>query len=120
MHSGFRELRMAMPMSLFRSAKGAGHTDGALADVARIGAIWRETREKFAAGGPFLFGAAFSNADAMFAPVVCRFLTYAPSLAPEAASYSAAVRAHPLVAEWYDAASREPESWFIERFEAPA
>ena len=76
MHAGFRELRMAMPMSLFRSAPGAGRTPGALADIARIDAIWRDTRARFGAGGPFLFGATFGNADAMYAPVVARFLSY--------------------------------------------
>jgi glutathione S-transferase len=118
MHSGFRELRMAMPMSLFRQAKGSGRTEGALADIGRIEAIVRETRERFGAGGPFLFGAAFSNADAMYAPIVCRFLTYAPALSETTRAYCDAVRAHPLVAAWYDAAAHEPAEWFIDRYEA--
>ena len=119
MHAGFRELRMAMPMSLFRSAKGAGRTPGALADIARIEAIWRDARAAFGSGGPFLFGADLNNADAMYAPVVCRFLTYAPDLSPETRAYCDAVRAHPLVAAWYDEAAHEPAAWFIARDEAP-
>jgi len=118
MHAGFRELRMAMPMSLFRPARGAGRTPGALADIARIDALWRATRKAYGAGGPFLFGAAFTNADAMFAPVVARFLTYQPKLSRDAKAYCAAVRGHKLVTEWYDAAEAEPAEWHIARYEA--
>ncbi len=118
MHAGLRGLRQAMPMSLCRTpAAGLGHTPEALADVAHIDALWITTRERFGAGGPYLFGADFGNADAMYAPVVARLLTYAPPLSPVSRAYCDAVRAHPLVAEWYDAAAREPEAWFIPRYE---
>jgi glutathione S-transferase len=120
MHAGFRALREAMSMSLFRRAVGAGRTPGALADIRRIDALWRETRVRFGAGGPFLFGAAFGNADAMYAPVVARFLTYRPELSAEAMAYCEAVRAHPLLAAWYDAAEREPAAWHLAHHEAPA
>jgi glutathione S-transferase len=120
MHAGFRELRNAMPMSLFRSASGAGRTSGALADIARIAAIWAQTRARFGAGGRYLFGAAFGNADAMYAPVVCRFLTYRPELSGEARAYCDAVRAHPLLVEWYDRAAAEPADWHLPDYEAPA
>ena len=122
MHAGYREFRMAMPMALFRpGAAGTCATDGALADIARIDALWQDTRARFGAGGPYLFGPAFGNADAMFAPVVARFLTYAPALSPVAQAYCTAVRAHPLVAAWYDAAAAEPADWFLEKYEtAPA
>jgi len=118
MHAGFRELRMAMPMSLFRSATGAGRTPGALADIARIEALWGEALA--AHGGPYLFGARFGVADAMYAPIVARFLTYQPDLAAPSRAYCAAVRAHRLVASWYDAAASEPSAWFIPRYEEPA
>jgi glutathione S-transferase len=117
MHSGFRELRMNMPMSLFREAKGAGMTDGVADDIERIDGIWSTTRFRFGAGGPFLFGADFTAADAMYAPVVARFLTYAPRLSPGARDYCDAVRAHPLIESWYQAASVEPRDWFIEKME---
>lgn len=120
MHAGFRELRIAMPMNLGRSFAGKGRTPGALADIARIEAIWRETRAAHGAGGPFLFGAAFSGADAMFAPVVARFLTYAPELAADTRAYCDAVRAHPLVAEWYDLAAKEPAAWLLPKYEGTA
>ena len=127
MHAGYRELRMAMPMALFRprstgtGAAGTCATDGALADIARIDALWQDTRSRFGAGGPYLFGADFGNADAMFAPVVARFLTYAPKLSSVAQEYCAAVRAHPLIAEWYATAAAEPRDWWMDRYEtAPA
>lgn len=119
MHAGYRELRMAMPMSLFRpDADGKCTTDGALADIARIDSIWRATRARFGAGGPYLFGAAFTNADVMFAPVVCRLLTYQPKLSAIAAEYCANVRFHPLIAEWYEAAADEPREWHLAAMES--
>ncbi|MCU0943898.1 MAG: glutathione S-transferase family protein [Rubritepida sp.] len=118
MHSGFRELRIAMPMNLGRTFPGRGRTPGALADIARIEALWAECRA--AHGGPFLFGAAFTLADAFYAPVVTRFLTWQPELSPASQDYMAAVRAHPLVAAWYDAAAREPDAWLLGKYENPA
>jgi glutathione S-transferase len=117
MHAGYSQLRSAMPMSLMRTVPGKGRTPGALADIARVDALWRDTRARFGAGGPYLFGAVFGNADAMFAPVVARFLTYRPDLSPEAQAYCAAVRAHPLVTEWYDGAAKEPKEWEVARYE---
>ena len=119
MHSGFRELRMNMPMSLFRHAVGAGQTPGTLADIARIDAIWTTTRDRFGAGGPYLFGASFTAADAMYAPVVFRFMTYRPKLSQAAQDYADAVRAHPLMVEWLDAARDEPKAWYLPAMEAP-
>ena len=119
MHAGFRELRMAMWMNLGRDFAGLGRTPGALADIVRIEALWADTRARFGAGGPFLFGAAFTAADAMFAPVVARFLGWKPELSDATKAYCAAVRAHPLVAEWYDAALAEPASWCLDAYETP-
>lgn len=118
MHAGFRSLRVAMPMVLNKTAAGAGQTPESLADVARIEALWRETRAEFGAGGPFLFGAALNAADAMFAPVVARLLCYQPPLAADTRAYCDAVRAHPLVALWYDAAAQEPADWRLPHYEA--
>lgn len=118
MHAGFRALRLAMPMNLGRAdATGRGRTPDCLADITRIEAIWTETRQRFGAGGPYLFGAGFGAADAMFAPVVTRLLTYAPDLSDPSAAYCAAVRAHPLVAEWYALAAAEPPAWRLTKYE---
>lgn len=117
MHAGFRELRMAMWMNLGRDFSGHGRTPGALNDIARIEALWADTRSRFGGGGLFLFGAAFGAADAMFAPVVARFLSWKPVVSNETADYCAAVRAQPLVAEWYDGAAAEPADWLIDDYE---
>ena len=115
MHAGFRGLRSAMPMSLFRDAAGAGRTEAALADIARVETLWRDTRGRF--GGTYLFGATFTNADAMYAPVVARLLTYRPDLSADTLDYCAAVRAHPLMVEWYRLAATEPAAWFLPGYE---
>ncbi len=118
MHAGFRALRMAMPMNLGRpDYAGLGQTAEAMADVARVDALWGETRKAFGGGGPFLFGAVFGAADVMFAPVVARFLTYAPALSDEARAYCLAVRGHSLVGAWYAAAAEEPERWLLAKYE---
>jgi glutathione S-transferase len=116
MHAGFRGLRMAMWMNLGRDFSGLGRTPEALGDIARIEALWADTQARF--GGPFLFGATFGAADAMYAPVVARFLGWGVEVSAGAAAYCAAVRAHPLVAEWYDNAAREPDDWLVEDYES--
>lgn len=120
MHAGFLGLRQAMWMNLGRDFSGLGRTPEALADVARIEAMWAETRQRFADGGPFLFGSSFTAADAMFAPVVTRFLTWQPEITEATGDYCAAVRAHPLIAAWYDAAAAEPEEWLLADYERVA
>ena len=125
MHSGFRAVRLAMPMNLGRpdyAALGAGLAqDPAVArDLARIAAIWRDARARFGQGGRFLFGQAFGAADAMYAPVVARALTFRPPLAGDAWEYCDAVRAHPLVEGWYALAAEEPAAWRLPRYETLA
>ncbi len=113
MHAGFRDLRLAMPMNCGRHARplAAGIAPAVADDVARIAAIWSE------AEGTFLFGDAFTLTDAMFAPVVSRLISYGVPLQGRAAAYRDAVRAHPLLAEWYDAAAAEPAVWLLDRYE---
>jgi glutathione S-transferase len=83
-------------------------------EIRRVVAIWKDTRARFGAGGPFLFG-AFSNADAMYAPVATRFRTYGVDLARygddgTAARYAAALLALPAMAEWTEGAEAETRS----------
>jgi glutathione S-transferase len=117
MHAGFRGLRQAMPMNLGRDFAGGGRNPESLADIARIEAIWREARALW--GGPFLSGASFGLADAMYAPVVARFITWAPELSAGSRAYMAAVRAHPLVERWYAEAATEPTAWRLDKYENP-
>ncbi len=121
MHAGFRGLRQAMWMNLgddfAARAAGKGRTAEALEDVATIERCWAATRAAYGAGGPFLFGAAFGAADVMFAPVVTRLLTWRPEISAATRAYCDAVRAHPLVDEWYRDAAAEPDSWLLESYE---
>lgn len=119
MHAGFRGLRSAMWMNLGRDFTGLGRTEDALADIARIESMWADTRARFGTGGPFLFGADLTAADVMYAPVVTRFLTWKPHLSSWTTAYCDAVRAHPLMVDWYDGAAAEPEDWLIEGYETP-
>jgi glutathione S-transferase len=105
MHAGFADLREQMSMNIQRQAFGQELTAGALANVKRIDVIWRNCLT--AHGGPFLFGNEFGIADAMFAPVVMRFNSYAPKLSETALAYCASVAALPVVAEWIEGARKE-------------
>jgi glutathione S-transferase len=105
MHAGFADLREQMSMNIQRQAFGQELMAGALANVKRIDVIWRNCLT--ARGGPFLFGNEFGIADAMFAPVVMRFNSYAPKLSETALAYCASVTALPVVAEWIEGARKE-------------
>jgi glutathione S-transferase len=105
MHAGFAALRSSMSMNIRAKSPGTGATPASLADVARIDEIWCECLARY--GGPFLFGASFGIADAMYAPVVMRFNTYVPKLSEAARQYAERVTAVPAVREWIDAAHRE-------------
>jgi len=120
MHAGFRALRLAMPMNLGRDGVEIDQTPEALADVARIDAIWTQTRALYGQSGPYLFGAAFNAADAMFAPVVARLLTYRPVLSEMAQAYCHAVRRNRLVDAWYSDAAQEPQAWLLPKYETLA
>jgi glutathione S-transferase len=106
-HSGFTNLRSALPMNLkVRHEKFPVFT-GAKPDIERIETIWQECLSRY--GGPFLFGAAPTIADAMYAPVTTRSLTYAVELSPESAGYCQTIAAWPPMMEWVAAAKAEPE-----------
>lgn len=104
MHSGFANLRSALPMNLKGSYPGYKVWARAQADIGRILTIWSECLDTY--GGPYLFGAR-SMADAMYAPVVTRFLTYDVALDPQAAAYAALIMAMPEMQEWKAAALDE-------------
>ena len=107
MHAGFVPLRRQLPMNMWRPVLPRQLDADAKANVARIDSIWTDCRARFGAGGPFLYG-AFGAADAMYAPVVSRFHTYAVEVSVAARDYMRAVMALPAWNEWRHAAMREP------------
>jgi len=105
-HSGFYNLRSALPMNLKARHKKFKIFSGARPDVERIKTIWTECLEAY--GGPYLFG-SLSMADAMYAPVCTRFRTYAVELEPPLAAYCEQIFDWPLMKEWTKAALEEPD-----------
>src|SRR3954454_20099912 len=99
MHSGFAALRNECGMNLRRPVGAKALSADARADIARIQESWAECREQYGKLGPYLFG-AFSGADAMYAPVVHRFRTYAIEVAPVVRDYMAAMMVLPAFQEW--------------------
>ncbi|KAB8320325.1 glutathione S-transferase family protein [Tolypothrix campylonemoides VB511288] len=109
MHSGFQSLRQNMSMNCRARFPGKGMTPEVQKDIDRITAIWRECRQNFGTGGDMLFG-KFTIADAMYAPVVSRFVTYGVQLDAVCKKYAEAVFALPAMQEWLNAASNEQET----------
>jgi glutathione S-transferase len=107
MHAGFVPLRRLCPMNMWRPVTPMVLTEEVKANVARIDAMWTDCRSRFGATGPFLFG-GFGAADAMYAPVVARFHTYAIEVSAASRAYLAAVMGLPAWAEWRAAALKEP------------
>jgi len=107
MHAGFTALRRQLPMNIRRPVIPRALDADVAGDVTRIEAIWSECRSRFGAGGPFLYG-AFGAADAMFAPVVWRFHTYAVEVSTASQAYVRALMALPAWNEWREAARLEP------------
>ena len=107
MHSGFANLRSALPMNLKAHYPNFKVWAGALGDIERIQTIWKTALA--ASCGPFLFGSAPTLADAMYAPVCARFTTYDVKLDPVCEAYRKTVMEWPLMREWIEAALAEPE-----------
>lgn len=106
MHSGFHNLRSALPMNLKAHFPGFSVWSGAQGDIDRVVAIWRECLDAY--GGPYLFG-KLSLADAMYAPVCARFLTYDVKLDPDCAAYCDTIMSWPAMIDWVAAAKLEPD-----------
>jgi glutathione S-transferase len=115
MHSGFAALRNECGMNLHRPAGAKALSPDARADIARIQESWAECRGRYGKLGPYLFG-AFSGADAMYAPVVHRFRTYAIEATPAVRDYMETMMVLPAFQEWTRAGLAE--TLVIEKFEA--
>jgi glutathione S-transferase len=105
MHSGFSNLRSALPMNLKAHYKGFKIWAAAQADIDRITTIWGECLNKY--GGPYLFGEKPTLADAMYAPVTTRFTTYDVKLDRQCADYCETIQALPDMIEWIEDAKNE-------------
>lgn len=107
MHSGFADLRREWSMRFSEIGKRQAPSPAVQKCIDRIGAIWAQARKEFGAAGPFLYG-RFSIADAMYAPVVSRFMTYGPvELPAEAAAWRDMMFGLPAMKEWGEGAAKE-------------
>jgi glutathione S-transferase len=107
MHSGFSTLRSALPMHVNARFPGFLVWSGAQADIDRVVAIWHQCLGAY--GGPYLFGDSPTMADAMFAPVCSRFVTYDVKLDDTCTAYVNTILAMPAMQEWMTAAAAEPD-----------
>ncbi len=107
MHSGFEALRSSLPMNLRAHRPGFVVWSAARADIERIRAVWRECLATWQ--GPWLFGERRSIADAMYAPVATRFLTYDVKLDAACALYCERTMAEAGMQEWIAVAREEAE-----------
>lgn len=107
MHSGFASLRSALPMNLKGDFPRHKVWSRAVGDIERITSIWRDCLARY--GGPYLFGGARCMADAMYAPVATRFVTYHVKVDAASAGYCRTVMAMPEMREWIAAAKLEPD-----------
>jgi len=107
MHSAFVNLRAALPMNLKAHHPGFKIWAGAQADIDRVTAIWRECLGRYR--GPFLFGEQPNLADAMYAPVCTRFVTYDVTLDSQCAAYVRRILDLPDMQAWIAAAQEEPD-----------
>jgi glutathione S-transferase len=108
MHSGFAALRSELPMNCRAHDRRVESTPALERDVGRIRALWRECRGRFGSGGPWLYG-RWSIADAMYAPVASRFLTYGIALDGPEADYASTILSDADLAAWMAAGAAETE-----------
>jgi glutathione S-transferase len=107
MHSGFANLRAALAMNIKARHPGFKVWAGAQADIDRIATIWRDCLTQY--GGTYLFGTRLTMADAMYAPVCTRFVTYDVKLDGACAQYCQRIMSLPYMQEWIQAATAEPD-----------
>jgi glutathione S-transferase len=114
MHGGFGALRRECGMNIHRPVRAKVLSEETEENIARVQDIWTDCRARYGRAGPFLFG-GFTAADAMYAPVVHRFRTYAIEVSQPVRAYMEAMLAYPAFAEW--TAQALAEALVIERFE---
>lgn len=109
MHAGFHGIRSHLPMDCRNRRANWPISASVQHEVDRMTTLWRDCRQQFGSSGDFLFG-CFSLADAMFAPIVSRFVTYGVPLDPVAQAYADAIWALPAMQDWLTQAAAEPET----------
>lgn len=107
MHAGFAPLRRDCSMDICGRHPTPALPEETREDIARVQELWRDCRARFGAGGPFLFGRHFGIADAFYAPVVTRFVSYSIDVGPVERAYMDAVLALPAMRRWLEAAQAE-------------
>ncbi len=107
MHAGFQALRNHLPMNFARRVIKRDLPPPVIANVRRVETLWTDCRARFSGSGPFLFG-AFSNADAMYAPVVGRFHTYDVDVGEGTRAYMKTIMELPAFQQWVAAGIKEP------------
>ena len=117
MHSGFGALRKECPMNIRREFLGFEPSEATLADVARARALWAWARERFGGGGPYLFGAAFTAADAFYLPLASRLATYGLPRGAEDDAYIDALHRLPAFRRWRAMAYADPAT--LDMYEPP-
>lgn len=102
-------MRASPPMNLKVKMNSFKVWSKAQADIDRIIEIWSDCLARY--GGPYLFGAVPNMVDAMFAPVACRFVTYAVKLPPICENYRDVIMSMPVLREWISQAILEPKEF---------
>lgn len=106
MHAGFQELRKNLPSNFVVRYRQFTIPEAARPDIARVIELITDCRKKWGKGGPFLFG-KYSIADAMYTPVVFRFLAYGVPVPRAVRDYMRTIEALPACREWTRAAAEE-------------
>lgn len=117
MHSGFGALRKECPMNIRREFLGFEPSEATLADVARARTLWAWARERFGGGGPYLFGSAFTAADAFYLPLASRLVTYGLPRGAEDDAYIDALHRLPAFRRWRAMAYADPST--LDMYEPP-
>jgi glutathione S-transferase len=116
MHAGFSALRSALPCNIRRRAPPRELGPEVQRDVARLASLWTSLRTRFGAGGPYLFGASPTIADAFFTPVATRFRTYGVTVPEAASAYAEALLANAAFCAWE--AEGNAETWTMPVWDA--
>lgn len=106
MHSGFAHIRADCPMNLRTAWAEFAPSEAVLADCARAEEAWGRALNR--GPGPFLYG-KFTLADAFFAPLASRFLTYDLPMNAVTRGYVDTILAHPCLAQWREDGMTEDE-----------